>query len=327
MTKSFSQTKLALGGDITLTIVCDVTNDTVNNLFNNLWQAIFQFERRFSRFVPMSELSIFNRSAGIKSQISNEFRDILQSSNTMSQKTNGLFNPFVLPALQRAGYTKSFVEDYQNDNHDDYSAKQVVPYDNLEIGDNWATIPYGTAIDLGGCGKGYLADLLADTKVPDWVQGFWFSIGGDIVGSGVDENNESWKVSISSATDPNLDSPWYITAPKKRFAVATSGTIIRGGTKDGKNWHHIINPHTGKPATSDTILATVYTEKAIEADVLASCAIILGSKKSISFLKDNRVLATLLQTKNDLGEDRQISFGRSIHLNKSLPNKLVVNYA
>ncbi len=295
MLKQFSQTNLALGSDVTLTVVCEAAETRVDDLFKQLWQVIYRFERQFSRFLPQSELSVFNRSAGLKQPITPEFRDILQVARQLSQETDGLFNPFVLPALQRAGYTKSFAEGYGNDRHDDHSARQVVPPDELELGEAWAAIPFGTALDLGGCGKGYLADRLADHFVPDWVHGFWFSMGGDVVGAGHDDTDQPWTVSIYSDVELGTDSPWSIRTSSGKFAAATSSTGVRAGTQNGKPWHHIIDPRTQAPAVSDLNLATVYTPSAVRADVLASCAIILGSQAAVPFLKARGVDAALLQ--------------------------------
>ena len=190
MLKQYFQTKLALGSDVTLVVVGSEPEAVADELFTSLWHTIYRFERQFSRFIPMSELSAFNRSAGVKTPVTAEFRAILLVAKKLGEQTNGLYNPFILPALQRAGYTKSFVSEYANDSQDDYSKLTVVSLDCLQIGDDWASIPYGTAIDLGGCGKGYLADLLADNEIPEWVKGYWFSIGGDVVGEGESDDAE-----------------------------------------------------------------------------------------------------------------------------------------
>lgn len=300
-----SQTNLALGSEVIFTFAYDSSDtERANQLFEQLWQATYRFEQRFSRFLPDSELSTFNRSAGLKMPISAEFAEILKVAKKLSKRTNELFNPFVLPALQRAGYTKSFAEGYTNDSHDDHSTKQVVTIDMLEIGNGWATIPYGTAIDLGGCGKGYLADILANSVPNDWVKGFWLSIGGDIVGEGYDASHKPWEVSIYGNTDSKK---WYIATSGKRFAVATSGISERKGA----DWHHIIDPATQKPAMSDISTVTVLTKSGVEADVLASCAIILGTNRAVNFLKINNANSAFVRPVKENAHN--IIFGEAIH--------------
>jgi thiamine biosynthesis lipoprotein len=321
------QTNLALGSETTLMLVCEATPDQTDMVFARLWRSIYDFERKFSRFLPQSELSIFNRKAGLKQPISAEFRDMLVVAKQLSQETDGLFNPFVLPALQRAGYTKSFAEGYTADTHDDYTTRNVVAASQLEIGDTWASIPFGAAIDLGGCGKGYLADQLADNLVPEWVDGYWFSMGGDIVGAGIDETNEPWSVAIHSAFEPKEDSPWQVQTSGGRFAVATSGTQVRKGNNNGKGWHHIIDPRTSEPAVSDLSVATVYTPSAVRADVLASCAIILGSEAATPFLHKLDAKSALLQGSDGQGKRIETTFGPAMQKKSARTSGRVSSHA
>ena len=130
-----------------------------------------------------------------------EFRDLLQVAKELSIATRGLFNPFILPALQRAGYTKSMVEEYSKDEHDDYSKLGIAEPKDLKIGDTWASIPYGSAIDMGGCGKGYLGDRLNEIMQDKELSGYWFSLGGDVVGAGQDESGNPWQVTITETDE------------------------------------------------------------------------------------------------------------------------------
>jgi len=312
MAAEYHDTKLALGSDVTLVLVSDRGEAAVAEVFRSLWYTIYCFERQFSRFIPSSELSVFNRSAGSRLPISPEFRDILRVARQLGLETGGLFNPLILPALHRAGYKQSFVEHYQDDVQDDYSARTVVQVERLEVTDTTACIPYGTALDLGGCGKGYLADLLANTIVPDWLDGYWLSLGGDVVGEGCDGSGKPWKVAIQSAFKDNTASRWCLQTTGKRFAAATSGTGVRTGTQQGKRWHHIIDPRTLQPSNSDVRMATVFDESAVRADVLASCAVILGTRQALPFLKTQGAQAAYLQGRDKTMKRTESQFGAAL---------------
>ncbi len=294
--RQYNQSQVALGSVIVLNIVTDKDETFASRLMSELWLDIFKFERQFSRFLSSSELSIFNRSAGQKQRITPEFKNLLEDVQKISIKTSGLFNPFILPSLQAAGYDHSLVAGYENDNTDDHSSKTVVSMSQLRLGQNWASIPYGTALDLGGYGKGYLADYLA-TKLRSQVNGYWLSLGGDVALGGTDENNSGWKISIqkADALDASADVGYLITRPNEYFSFATSGVTTRKGVKNNRAWHHLIDPRTLKPAKTDVLLATVGSSSALYADVMASCAVILGSKKALDFLKDKGIKTALLQ--------------------------------
>jgi len=294
--KTYHEQKQALGSTVFLTIVSEAGDEPVNDLMRRLWLEVFLFEKRCSRFLPNSELSQLNRGSGLKQHVSPEFREVLLAAQRMSQLTDGLYNPFVLPALQRAGYKQSLVKEYSHDPVDDHSAKQIVPASSLEINDNWVTIPYGTALDLGGCGKGYIGDVLADiAEQEQGMRGFWFSIGGDIVTSGLNEQGQPWVVQVAPSVKDMTQTVACITMPDSgRYAVATSTTALRKGVQQGKSWHHIIDPRTGQPAASNVTMASVCSQTLLEADVLASCAIIVGEVEAEGFLQQHDVGSALI---------------------------------
>lgn len=303
----YYQKQLALGSIVEFCIVSNAPQPQINQLYADLWHTVFAFEKRCSRFLPASELSFLNRRSGLQHHISPELRDILVAAKTLSQRTDGLFNPFILPALQAAGYVHSMVSGHHNDPTDDHSGKDVPPIDQLEIGDTWARIPFNSAIDLGGCGKGYIADQIADT-LPAFVDGFWLSFGGDIIVGGSDEGGTSWKIGIQDARDNNTDITAITVPIGSRVGIATSGTGLRQGIKNGTKWHHIIDPRSLRPAVTDVLTATVCHSSALRADVLASCAVIVGHRAASTFLHSNQTPAALIQYQSD-GSLQQTSFG------------------
>jgi thiamine biosynthesis lipoprotein len=301
------QTKIALGCEVTLLFVSADESNATKILFNELWIQIFEFENRFSRFLPSSELSDFNRQAGIRFYLSNEFKALLQAAKILSEETHGLYNPFILPTLQKIGYRKSMVAEHSTDDVDDFSHRSIATIEQLEIGYDWGRIPYNTAIDLGGCGKGYLADILAaymEHTSAGLVSGYWFSLGGDIVAAGRDADNLPWKIYVEAAFDSTQITAeqsnhvgYMVASDDQRVAVATSSTLFRGGNQLGKKWHHIIDPRTGEPSVSGVVSASICDTSALRADVLASCAIIEGNSAVQTYTADYAVQGVLTQTK------------------------------
>lgn len=310
----YRETNIALGSEAIITIVSDLDTVQIRALYNKIWRQIFQFERRFSRFLPNSELSHFNRNGGTRQKVSSDFKLLLESAKRLGIETAGLYNPFVLPALQRAGYTRSFVKGAENDTHEDYSKYGIANVEQLEIGSDWACMPLGAALDLGGCGKGYLADQLVEWLEP-LVAGYSISLGGDIICSGLDQYNNPWVITVQQAGAPENTSTGHITMPGRRFAIATSGIAKRRGRQNGRDWHHIIDPRTGTPALADLIQATVCHTSCLHADVLASCAIILGYDDSRNFLSEHGVTQALLQTDT---EQSDVLMGNMIKLNATV---------
>src|SRR5262249_24819270 len=67
-------------------------------------------------------------------------------------------------------------------------------------------------------------------------------------------------------------------------AFSTAGDYERFYFVDGKRYHHIIDPHTGYPATQSRSV-TLYAKDALPADALDDAVFILGGKKGIEMIE------------------------------------------
>ncbi len=318
----YSDTKVALGSNCVITVSTIETDvKFINKLFQQLWLKIFQFEQNFSRFLPDSQLTKFNAMAGIKQPISPEFRELLLACRKYAVMTRGIFNPFILPVLENVGYDHSFLPGFEKDRYEKHSRAQLIDLKSLEIFDHEAFIPKNSAIDLGGLGKGFLADKLANFLLgyKDKIMGFWISLGGDIHTYGLEESYKPWKIYIEKDLNDNLA---YIESIKDQsLSIATSGVNYRRGIKENKNWHHIIDPRTGLSAKTDLLSATVVGHSTIYCDVLASCLIIEVNKKNFKRkCQEYKITDALIQGhfNNTIQEEYYFkTIGRRIKINKN----------
>ena len=171
---------------------------------------------------------------------------------------------------------------------------------------------------MGGCGKGYLADQLREVLATHGLHGYLLSLGGDITTCGRNQHDDPWTVYVQDASSLSGHHPKALSCPDRPFAVATSGTFRRSGQTTAKPWHHLIDPTTLEPANTDVLLATVCAETTVEADVLASCAAILGSRRAPAFLSSRGVPAMLLQCQNQTRQfDVQFDHSRGQNLLKT----------
>jgi thiamine biosynthesis lipoprotein len=290
----YFQQQIALGSFVQICLISNDKSLNINQYFAGLWQRIFRYESRFSRFIPTSELSILNRNAGFKFTASKELVAILSEAKRLSLVSDGIFNPFILPRLQAAGYDHSLVKGYESDYQDNYSFRQQGSIEQLQIGQNWVKIPSETAIDLGGIGKGYLADILAG-ELSAKTAGFWLSLGGDVSFGGLNENDHPWQINIErSANEGTL--AVYTSKTGKSAAIATSSILVRRGKRYGRPWHHLIDPRTQAPAVTSILQASVAASSASVADVFAKCAVIIGSADpAVTYLKKRHIKDALLQ--------------------------------
>ncbi len=290
--KRYQQSRTALGSQAFLTVIAD-SDEVADKLFVKSWNLIDDFENRFSRFLDSSETSRFNARAGSFVTISQEFKDLLLACKALSETSEGLFNPFILPNLQRQGYVGSWPTPTSHKDSIDYRDRASLPdISKLKIDKNQARIPINSAIDFGGIGKGYLLDLLAKYMDKHSHSRYWLSLGGDIICSGLDIDDQPWIVKVQHATEAD-ELVGVISNEGKKIAIATSGITKRKGS----NWHHIIDPRSGLSADTDILSVSVIATDAASADVYAKCLVILGSQSALDFVRSHHLKTVLIQTR------------------------------
>lgn len=312
--QTYTQTAQALGTTISISIVGSELAE-VERSFTVIWQTVEQFENRFSRFIPESELTHFNVHAGEKVLVSGEFLAMLVAVKKLATQSNGYFNPFLLPALQKAGYVKSMVQYSADFSQLNYATRRVVSAGQIKTGKDWAQIPGNTALDFGGLGKGYLGDKLV-MVLSETYKGFYLSMGGDVYASGKPSDKSSWGVQVQSVTDPALDCA-HVSTKKRTYGVATSGLLRR--TKAGEQ-RHIIDPHTLEPVAGNLSMCTVLAPTVLIADVMASSILIGGEDFARTLIKDKNIYGVILQFRD--GTVLPLGTGFSLHKPDRLNSKI-----
>jgi thiamine biosynthesis lipoprotein len=280
------------------------------------WLA--EMERRFSRFLPESELSRLNASAGRGYYaIGEDLFAVIQLALEWAERTGGLFDPTVLGALRAAGYDQSF----ERIGGREVATAADGPMNarcgrwnevRLDVARRRVSLPPGVGLDLGGIAKGWAADQLATRQLAAFSS-YLIDLGGDLRVSGGPTPQTPWLIAVE---DPRPLASGHQTAEPAHLAgvhlgagaIATSGDARRWWLRDGQRLHHLIDPRTRQPAEHQTgprllsvsALATTTTE----ADVLAKVAFLRGYPEGlqglaegirsagIAILADGRVVAT-----------------------------------
>jgi FAD:protein FMN transferase len=157
--------------------------------------------------------------------------------------------------------------------------------------------PFGLRFDLGGVGKGWIADR-ALALLRSWP-GAVVDADGDL--AVLCAPGKCWEIGIDDPRSEGLNlAVLRLTAPPDgmatKWGVATSGTSIHRWNVGGEIRHHLIDPRTGLPAETDVIQATVITESALRAEALSKAAVIAGSVDGFALLERARVRGAVLLT-------------------------------
>jgi thiamine biosynthesis lipoprotein len=227
----------------------------------NALQAIEEEAKRLecmlSRFQPGSDVSRINRSAGIKQEkVSPETCEILSRALECSVISQGLFDVTVGPLVDLWDYK------HASEPPEDSRIKEVLPlvdYNGLKL--DAATEKAGLKnpgqhIDLGGIGKGFAGDRFMEIFKKYGVTSAFSNIGGNVSTLGNKPDGSPWRVGIRH---PRLNGLIGVVEATGK-AVVTSGDYERYFfSKEGRRFHHILNPVTGYPAGSGLVSATVVT--------------------------------------------------------------------
>jgi thiamine biosynthesis lipoprotein len=251
-------------------------------------RRLAELEARWSRFRPDSELSTLNRAAGRPVAVSPETLTLLALAVLGWQTTAGRFDPTVLDALEAVGYDRSF-DQLLGDGPTDGARPAPGPAPGLaglrinpEAGT--VTLPARTRLDLGGIAKGYTADLLCAQLRTSGATGACVNIGGDLRVSGTAPRGGPWTIAVPHPHDGQA-----ATLQLTEGAAATSSPLQRAWQAGGRPAHHLIHPHTSRPAQTDITQVTVVAAEAWRAEVATKATFLAG-------LPDALTLATHLGT-------------------------------
>jgi thiamine biosynthesis lipoprotein len=241
-----------------------------------------QHEAVLSRFLPGSELSLLNASAGRTFHASQLLYTVVEGALDAAEATSGVFDPTILGSLIAAGYDRSF------ETLDLEQAETTLPIRKrttwrevqLRRAERAIFMPAGCSLDLGGIGKGWTLDQAA--RLLEQFADFAIDAGGDIVLAGTPVDGGAWSIGVQDPYAPERD---LMQLQRSDCAVATSTCVRRRWLRGGRSQHHLIDPRTGLPSASGAIAATVIAPSAAQAETLAKAAVVLGPGSGLRLLQ------------------------------------------
>ncbi len=280
---------------------------------NEVEQFFHATHARFTRFEPTSELSALNASAGQPFAASPDMFEVVKLALKFSDLTGGLFNPTILGALEAAGYDRSF-EGMKEIARQPVATSRVSAASSIGLDGMHRTItlPMGVRLDLGGIVKGWAVQRATQQLAlygPCLVDA-----GGDIMTIGSAPDTTGWLIDLADPFDREHD---VMTLRIRDQAVATSGIDRRRWQRADGTWqHHLIDPRTGQPSTSDLLTVTVVAPTTIDAEVYAKTVFLLGSEDGLRFVNEHPSLAACI-----------ITAGGEVTLSNTMQEYLDVNFS
>ena len=244
-------------------------------------------EAVLSRTAEGSELYALNTSNGetVEYGADDILPALIETALTISDATDGAFDPTLAPVLDAWGFTK--------DEHRVPSAdalKELLSHTGCgkvaleKTADGWTvTLLDGAQLDLGGIAKGYAADLLRAQLEKEGVTSATLDLGGDVFVMGRKTDGSDWRIAVKDPAD--TESYLGVVSAADKFIV-TSGVYERYFEENGVRYHHILDPKTGCPAESGLVSVTVLCENGAWADALSTACFVLGPDGALALRDD-----------------------------------------
>ena len=171
-------------------------------------------------------------------------------------------------------------------------ALATVDYTALRVDGSIAACNPGQQLDFGAVGKGLACDLAKQYLQNAGVKGAVLSVGGSICVFGArSENGDPWRIGIR---DPFDTSRQFGVITLNEGFVSTSGDYEKFFEQDGVRYFHILDAHTGYPATSGLKSVTVVCDSGLLSDALSTACFLLGKEASAPLLEKYRAAAVFV---------------------------------
>lgn len=264
-----TSTCLAMGGEVRVVVRCPSleAHGSCLEMASRACAEVQRLEALATDWRPEGEIARVNAAAGQGPQpISGEVEAMLRTSLRVAEVTDGAFDPTIGALWGLWDFEAGRVP----------SAEQVaarlplVSWRGLTLAPGQAALAQeGMALTLGGVGQGHAASQALALIPPDWEA--LVDVSGDVAVRG------RWTLDVR---DPRGEPGDVIASVTIEDAVlSTAGDYARAFEKDGRRYHHILDPRSGWPAEGAWSATVVHREGGV-ADALDTALIVLGRDAS-----------------------------------------------
>ncbi|ANS73430.1 thiamine biosynthesis protein ApbE [Paenibacillus yonginensis] len=245
-----------------------------------------RLDRELSRTKEGGDIYEVNRLAGVEAvPVSDETLEAVKQSLAYAKEMDGLFDPTIGPLvdLWGIGTEKARVPKQQEIDE----VLKLINYKEVQIDDTAKTIKLpcrGMVLDLGGIGKGYAADKVADYLRSQGITSALIDLGGSsIITLGTKPDGSLWNIGLQ---DPDQSRGTQLGTIKiNNEVIDDSGVYERFFMQDGIRYHHILDPRTGFPAQNGIKSLTIMSPNATDADALSTGVFLMGVQDGLTYLE------------------------------------------
>lgn len=253
----------------------DVSAAQADHLVALAYAEAKRIEVKYSRFRDDNVIARLNHAKGRTIQLDDETVQLINLADLCFQLSEDLFDI----SSGVLGKVWHFKQQTQLPSDADISALLPnIGWQQAQWQAPLLTLPAGMRIDLGGIGKEYAVDKVAqllesEMRLQQIDSAFLVNFGGDIYANKLRRNGNAWQVAI--------EDPQHLGASKLMVSLSQGGLASSGDSQrfidvDGQRYSHILNPQTGYPIVGGPPQVTVYAQNCVQAGMLATIALLQG---------------------------------------------------
>jgi thiamine biosynthesis lipoprotein len=273
--------------------------EELKGYINQSMDELRKIDGWMSEWKPNSIISQINDNAGIKPvAVTPDAMDAITKSLDEGKRSDGAFditfNAFFGKYDWKAGRFPT-----------DQEIKDLLPlvnYKNVDVDHKKQTV-YLTKkrmkIGLGGMGEGWSVDYIYDFLKPHNIQAGYIDASGGVRVWGTKTSGKLWTIGIGDPRPMNHDESrkrslfdLYATD----ISVTTAGDSEKFFEKNGKRYHHIIDPKTGQSADR-SIQVTTICKSATVCDLVDDSIYIKGGDAGQKYAEQIGVGAVIIDPK------------------------------
>jgi len=294
--RMFKETRVALYTVVTVTIYSD-SKQKANTAVDSAFKELDRLGRLLNFYSEDSEVSMINRYSGIKPvKVSKETLEVIDKALAISRSTDGAFDITIGAIVKLWDFEKQVLPD-------DKSIKEklkLVGYKNVIIDMEKSTVflqKKGMQIDLGGIEKGYATDRAVNVLKQNGITAGIVAVGGEVKPFGTKPDGEPWRVGIKNPRQKGKEDDVFAVVTLTGKAISTSGGYEKFFIKDGKWYHHILNPATGYPVYECQSVSVIAKDAP---DGFPTGIFVLGPQRGMQLLKKLGLDGVIMDKKGEV---------------------------
>ncbi|WP_394202977.1 FAD:protein FMN transferase [Shewanella waksmanii] len=268
----------------------------------NVIQEYHYLASNYSTYPHVTNIKSINNEPSKKHPIDPKLTELISESIRWHDISHGYFNIALSPvidlwrqhrfACMRNAKDCSIPDSQaltQAAKHTDISQIQ------LNIEDNEIQLAKGMSIDLGGIAKGWMAEKVYQQLKHDGVSQFMINAGGNIRHYGLHPQGRLFTTAIE---DPickkhdfqlpkcnGFDGQYHEVIQGEDLTIVSSGNYLRYFEVDGKQYHHLIDPHTLAPKPTGVATTVIMNDNQIMADVLSTMLFLMPVDEALDYVE------------------------------------------